>query len=103
MQLAPFADIDALINLGCAATLSNAVALYQGGQPFNVIFERAPADPFTGAVDASARTCGFDAARAPGIAEGHTLVISGAVYTVAGGTEPDESGWVQLQVFPKAA
>jgi len=101
MTLAPFADIDALINLGCAATLSNAVALYQGGQPFGVIFERTPADPFSGAVDASARTCGFDAALAPGIAEGHELVISGTVFRVSGGTEPDETGWVQLLVFPK--
>ena len=99
--LAPFADIDALINQGCAATLANAVAWYQGGAPFGVILDSAPADPFNGVVDAASRICGFDGVHAPGIAEGHALVINGAAYRVAGGTVPDETGWLRLQVFPE--
>ncbi|CAM3328370.1 hypothetical protein [Polaromonas hydrogenivorans] len=100
--LAPFADIDALINQGCAATLANAVASYQGGALFGVILDSASADPFNGVVDAASRTCGFDSAHAPGIAEGHVLVIGGSAYRVAGGTVPDETGWLRLQVFPEA-
>ena len=102
MTLAPFADIDALINQGCAATLANAVASYQGGDPFGVILDSAPADPFSGVVDAAARTCGFDGAHAPGIAEGHGLVINGATHRVTGGTVPDETGWLLLQIYPEA-
>ena len=102
MTLAPFADIDALINQGCAATLANGRASYKGGLPFNVIFERAPADSFDGTVNASARTCAFEAALAPGIAEGHELQINGMVFLVSSGAEPDETGWVELRVFPKA-
>lgn len=99
--LNPFAEIEQAINDGMQALLSNAVASYQGGAPFGVIFERAPADPFGGTVDASARTCGLQAAQAPGIAQGHVLVINGAAYRVAGGTEPDETGWLELQVYPE--
>lgn len=100
--LASFADIDALINQGCAATLANAVASYQGGAPFGVILDSAPAELYGGVVDAATRTCGFDGTHAPGIAEGHTLVINGAAHRVAGGTNPDETGWLRLQVFPEA-
>ena len=100
MTLAPFADIDALINQGCAATLANAVALYQGGVPFGVILDSTPTDPFNGVVDAASRICGFDGGHAPGIVEGSMLLINGAAHRVAGGTVPDETGWLQLQVFP---
>ncbi|MDH6185301.1 hypothetical protein [Polaromonas sp. CG_23.6] len=102
MTLPPFFDIDALINQGCAATLANAVASYQGGAPFGVILDSAPADPFNGVLDASSRICGFDGGHAPGIVEGSMLLINGAAHRVAGGTVPDETGWLQLQVFPVA-
>lgn len=102
MTLAPFAAIDALINQGCAATLANAVASYFGGAPFGVILDSAPAELYGGVVDAAARTCGFNGGHAPGIAEGHVLVINGIRYRVAGGTVPDETGWLRLQVFPDA-
>ena len=97
--LNPFAQIEQAINGGVQDMLANAVASYQGGAPFGVIFDRAPADPFSGAVDTSARTCAFALARAPGIAEGHVIILDGQAYRVAGGIEPDETGWVQLQVF----
>jgi len=102
MTLAPFADIDALINQGCAATLANAVASYRGGAPFGVILDSAPANDFNGALDAASHTCGFDGAYAPGIAAGDALVINGAAYRVSGSTVPDETGWLQLQVFQDA-
>lgn len=101
-QLAPFADVEALINQGCRSMLSNAIASYQGGEPFGVILDSTPTEQFGETVDAAARTCGFDGAHAPGIEAGHILVIDGADYRVSGGTVPDETGWLQLQVYPDA-
>lgn len=99
--LNPFAQVEQAINGGALAMLANAVASHQGGPEFGVIFDSAAADPFNGTVDTSARTCGFELARAPGIAEGQVITINAKAYRVAGGTEPDETGWVQLQVYPQ--
>lgn len=99
MNLAPFARLQARANRAMAARLANAVASYLGGRPFGVLFERSAAEPFGEAVAASACTCSFDLASAPGLLTGHSLVINGASYCVASGVEPDETGWVQLQVF----
>jgi hypothetical protein len=101
--LAPFAGVESLINQGCAATLANAIASYQGGGPFGVILDSAPTEIFGETLDTATRTCGFDGAHAPGIAEGHTLVIDGTDYRVSGGTVPDETGWLQLKIYPVAA
>ena len=43
--LAPFAGVDALINQSVGQLLSNAVAVYQDGTPFGVLFTRAGDDP----------------------------------------------------------
>lgn len=102
MSLAPFAALQARANRAVLSRLANATASYLDGQPFGVIFERTPADTFSGVVDVSAHTCSFDSALALGIAEGHALVINGMVFRVSGGIEPDETGWVHLQVYPQA-
>lgn len=102
MSLAPFAALESRINSAVVRGLANAVAVHEGGEPFGVLFDSAPTDEFGGAVDTAARTCEFEAARAPGIAEGGTLTVNGVAYTVASSTEPDESGWVRITIYPKA-
>lgn len=104
MTTAPFAAAMHMLNASVPAVLANATATYQGGAPFGVLFDRSPADPFgTGAVDSARHDVSFVAANAPGLAEGGTLVIDGAAYTVASGVQPDAGGWVTLSVYPKAA
>ncbi len=100
--LNPFAAVEQSINAGVQAMLANAVAVYEGGAPFGVLFDAAPTDEFGGAVDSATRTCEFEAARAPGIAEGSTLTVGGVAYTVASSTEPDESGWLRITLYPTA-
>ena len=55
MSLAPFAALESRLNGAVQKRLANATAVYNGGAPFGVLFDRSPADPFgTGAVDAAA-------------------------------------------------
>lgn len=104
MTTAPFAAAMHMLNDSVPAVLANATATHNSGTPFGVLFDRSPADPFgTGAVDSEACTVAFCAANAPGLAEGGTLVIDGAAYTVASGVQPDAGGWVSLSVYPKTA
>ena len=100
--LNPFAQVEQSINASAQAMLANAVAVYQGGEPFGVLFERTAADPFSGAVDTAEMTVEYCVANTPGIQEGSELVIDGAAYTVTGQVQPDASGWVVLQVYPAA-
>jgi hypothetical protein len=102
-MVTPFAATLAALNEGVEATLANARATWQGGEPFGVMFDSAAADPLGGgAVDASACTVAFDIAHAPGLAEGGELAIDGVAYVVSSGVLPDASGWVALSVYPKA-
>lgn len=96
--LAPFAAVEALINQGVSGLLSNALATYQGGEPFAVVFDSGQAAMFGDggmAADLPDFSVSFDLAHAPGLAEGGVLTIGGTVYTVAGGVQPDSSGWVE--------
>ena len=100
----PAPDRHARINGAVMRAHANATAVYNGGTPFGVLFDRSPADPFgTGAVDSARHDVSFVAANAPGLAEGGTLVIDGAAYIVATSVQPDAGGWVTLSVYPKAA
>ncbi|HCE28484.1 MAG TPA: hypothetical protein DET46_06690 [Comamonadaceae bacterium] len=104
MSLAPFSALESRLNSAVQKHIANATAVHNGGAPFGVLFDRSPADPFgTGAVDSARHDVSFVAANAPGLAEGGTLVIDGAAYTVASGVQPDAGGWVTLSVYPKAA
>lgn len=101
MLLAP--DRHARINGAVTRAHANATAVYNGGTPFGVLFDRSLSDPFgNGAVDAAACTAAFCLANAPGLAEGGELVIDGAAYVVASGVQPDAGGWVSVAVYPKA-
>ena len=101
-NLAPFADIEAMLNRDTVGMLANATATWQGGVPFGVLFDRAESEPFgPGAVDTASMSCSFCVVNAPGIAQGAELTIGGVVYVVAGPVQPDAGGWVTLAVYPK--
>lgn len=101
MLLAP--DRHDRINGAVTRAHANATAVYNGGTPFGVLFDRSPADPFgTGAVDSARHDVSFVAANAPGLAEGSELAINGIAYIVATSVQPDAGGWVTLSVYPKA-
>ncbi|CAN7365815.1 hypothetical protein LJR118_002171 [Acidovorax sp. LjRoot118] len=102
MTLNPFAALEARVNSTVQARLANAIAVYQGGAEFGVIFERESSEPFgPGAVDAASMSCSFCVVNAPGIAQGAELTIGGVVHVVAGPVQPDAGGWVTLAVYPK--
>lgn len=102
MTLAPFAALESRVNRAVQSRLANAVAVYQGGEPFGVLFSRAASDPFGGAVDAAGLTVAYCVANTPGIQEGSELLIDGAAHTVTGQVQPDAGGWVVLSVYPAA-
>lgn len=102
MLLAPFADREARLNRAVEAHLSNASAVYLGGEPFGVTFATSAANVFGGeAVDMASCTVSFCVVNTPGIAAGSELVIGGVAYEVTGQVQPDAGGWVNLTVFAK--
>lgn len=100
MLLAP--DRHARINGAVVRAHANATATHNGGAPFGVLFDRNPTEPFGGAASAAELVCAFDLASAPGLVEGGVLVINGVAHVVASSVEPDASGWVVVNVYPKA-
>lgn len=101
-SLAPFADIEALINQGVEQHLANATATFNGGEPFAVLFDRVASDPFGNAIDTARTVVAFSISRAPGIETGSEISIGGVLHTVASQVQPDASGWLQLDVYPQA-
>lgn len=106
MALNPFAVLEARVNSAVEARLANAIATYQGGEPFGVVLDRGQTEGFGGRgeiVDAPQIAVSLNvAAHAPGLAEGSELVIDGVTYVVDAGVQPDSSGWVSgLVVFRK--
>lgn len=95
--IAPFAGVERLVNAGAVALLANAVAQVDGGEPFGVVFERAPA-VFDAMVESTGPTASFDLAKAPSLAMDSPLVIDGVTWFVAGGLTPDASGWVTVRL-----
>lgn len=95
--LAPFAQVEVLINTGVQSVLANAVATWQGGEPFGVIFACGQHEAF-GEVATGAIACSLPLACVPGLARGDELVIDGVPYEVAAPVQPDASGWAALQL-----
>lgn len=89
--------VEQSINAAAIAMLANATAIYQGGTPFGVIFDRAPQESLD-LIGGYAPTCGLEVASAPGIEQDSVLHIDGVAYSVAGPVEPDSSGWATLQL-----
>ncbi len=102
MSLAPFAALEARVNSAVQRRLANATAVYQGGEPFGVLFDRTASDEFGRAVDVAALSVGYCVVNTPGVREGSELVIDGVVHKVTGPVQPDAGGWVNLTVYPKA-
>lgn len=101
MTIAPFAALEDRVNRAVQHRIANATATYQGGEAFGVIYDRAGADPYDGAVDAAALSVAYCVANTPGVREGSELVIDGVRHTVAGPVQPDAGGWVVLKVYVK--
>lgn len=97
-----FSALEARVNAACTQHLANATANYNGGPAFGVLFDRAAADPFSGAVDSSTMTVAYDIAKTPGVQEGSEMLINDLPHIVKGPVQPDASGWVVLSVYPKA-
>jgi len=94
---APFAALEARVNRTVGARLSNAEAVYQGGEPFGVIFD-ANAERWEEGVESVGPQAAFLLSQTPGLKQGHTLTIAGTPYLVTRGLQPDSSGWVTLQL-----
>lgn len=99
MLLAP--DRQARINGAVERAHANAIATYQGGEPFGVLFDRTASDPYGQAVDVAALSVGYCVVNTPGVHEGSELTIDGVVHVVTGQVQPDAGGWVNLSVYPK--
>ncbi|WP_027730880.1 hypothetical protein ABL850_14765 [Variovorax paradoxus] len=94
----PFAALEDRVNAAVEARLSNALASFNGGEAFGVVFDRLPVQLIDGYAESAGPEASFDIARAPGLAHGSVLVIDGVGYSVTGGLEPDRSGWVTVQL-----
>lgn len=101
MTIAPFAVLESRLNRTVQQRLANATATYQGGAPFGVLFDRSPADPYDGAVDAVTTSVAYCVANTPGIQNGSELVIDGVPHIVTGQVQPDAGGWLVLSVYQK--
>lgn len=97
-----FAALQARLNDAVGRHLSDASAVWQGGEPFDVVFQREGVAAL-GEVEGYMPTVSFDIANTPGIEQGSELVVNGVAYTVAADVEPDESGWLDQLRLRKAA
>lgn len=99
-SLAPFTAVESRLNASVLRRLANATAIWQGGQPFGVLFERSQLDGFMGdAVTGVSRVVSLCVANAPGIAEGCSeLVLNGRPCRVTGAVVPDASGWATFPI-----
>lgn len=86
-----------MVNTAVEGTLANAVATFDGGEPFGVVFARG-VEVSLGLVEGCSVKAGFDLRRAPGLKRDGVLVIDGTPYRAVAGVEPDSSGWVNVQL-----
>lgn len=95
---AAFAALEQRVNAAVTARIGNALAIFEGGDEFPVVFDRAVASPLEGIVESAGPQAGFELAYTPGLEYQDTLTIDGVPYVVVGGLEPDSSGWVAVQL-----
>lgn len=101
MDLSPFAALEGRLNGAVQSRLANATAVFQGGEPFGVIFtEQESDDPMAETSTVIERTVAFSEGSAPGIAEGDSIDINSRTYRVSGPAVPDTGGWLLLPVYP---
>jgi hypothetical protein len=98
MSLSPFATLEQRVNSAVLGRLANAQAVYKGGEPFAVVFDSGAAEMFGSegdVADLPEYAVSLYLGRTPGLVQGSKLTIDGKAYTVAGGVQPDSSGWVE--------
>lgn len=94
---ARFATLEARLNRAVGRHLPNAEAVFNGGEPFGVLFDRLPVETLE-AVASYVPRVSFDMALAPGLKHQSVLIIDGERFKVVSGVEPDHSGWVTLDL-----
>ncbi|WP_371435932.1 hypothetical protein [Polaromonas sp.] len=103
-NLAPFAAAQSRLGAAVQQRLSNAIATWQGGFEFGVLFDSEDEDYMPETVSAVRLTVSMCVANAPGIAEGeHGLVVDGQPYIVSSAVIPDAGGWATFSVMPGGA
>lgn len=102
LVLAPFAAIEAQISAGAQSLLPNAMASWNAGPQFGVIFDQGREEGYMPDVVSAVRlTVAMCVANAPGIAEGaRGLVVDGRSYIVSSPVIPDAGGWATFTVMP---
>ncbi|MDF3821976.1 hypothetical protein P3G55_18875 [Leptospira sp. 96542] len=96
--LAPFAEIEAMVNHDCLAALANAVANINGGEDEAVIFDDAYATGEVGelGMESTAPAVSLQTASVPASPRGKAVVVQGkGSYTIAKHL-PDGTGWSVL-------
>lgn len=93
-----FARAQQRVNRAVARTLANALATFNGGQPFPVLFDEPFAAPFDGQVDSTAPACTGLAEHLAGLDRGAAITINGKSYRVDM-AQPDGTGMVRLTLF----
>lgn len=94
--LNPFAVVEDRLNATVQRRLANAVAVWHGGEPFGVIFDRRPHEALDVAMYAP--NCSLPLACAPGLEQDGVLMIDGQAWTVIEPVVADSSGWVTVQL-----
>ncbi|MFD2755676.1 hypothetical protein ACFSW6_16500 [Comamonas terrae] len=97
----PGAERSARVRGAVTRHLSNAVATWQGGEPFGVIFTRVDGKEWMPGAPISAERCtvSLSVLLCHGIEEGvEGLSINGIAYCIASPVLPDSSGWAKFDV-----
>lgn len=92
-----FATLEARLNRAVGRHLPNAEAVFNGGEPFGILFDTNAARWEEG-VESVGPQAAFLLSLAPGLKQDQNLTIDGTPYRVTAGLTPDSSGWVTVQL-----
>ena len=95
--MTPFSDRMARLRSAVVQHLSSETARCEGGEPFGVRFTRGARDAVD-IVGGYSASCSLRIGDAPGLHQGSVLDIGGRLWVVASPVEPDETGWVTVQL-----
>lgn len=91
------ADRERRVNRAVVRHHANALAVFNGGEPFPVVFSSS-ATVFDGMAETAVPVASFDIANAPGLVMDAQLLIADEPWFVAGGVTPDAAGWVTVRL-----
>lgn len=95
--LNPGAERSARVRGAVTRHLSNAVATWQGGEPFGVLFDVKALQALDSVVESQV-TCRCSIDSVPGLDQGDVLHIDGKAWTVLEPVIADSTGWVTLHL-----